>query len=282
LGQINQLGVDVLLRNDFGFYRSVCEEVFTNCSAPYLSLSPSQQAIIRGAAVRLADVSCESCPYGIDLTKSQNSISLIARLLKANCEQVNAILNDSSIRFADPDVYAATATASAATATAGGVEDATSAYEDLWRFTLASYHSGLSCFREAVIATKKENLPVTWENVSKQFKCKSGVTYADGFMGVLETFDLYLYQPGEDDIPYVMPSYSPTRTPIPTPTPYVSSARIKVLVYLDRNGNGSPDLDEWIDAMTVEVKTSGAEPAVQRTQNGVTVFDMSGYRPGIG
>ena len=283
LGQINQLGVDVLLRNDFGFYQSICKDVFTDCSTPYLSLSSGQQALIRGAAVRLADVSCESCPYGIDVTKSQSSISLIARLLKANCEQVNSILKDSSIKFADPDVYAATATASAATAVAGGVvEESTSAYEDLWRFTLASYHSGLSCFREAVIATKNENLPVTWENVSKQFKCKSGVSYADGFMNVLESFDLYLYQPGEDEIPYVVPAFSPTRTPIPTSTSYVSSARIKVLVFLDRNGNNSPDLDEWIDAMTVQVTTSDNQNIILRTQNGVAVFDMSNFKPGIG
>jgi hypothetical protein len=282
LGQINQLGVDVLLRNDFGFYRSVCAEVFTDCSTPYLSLSPDQQAIIRGAAVRRADASCETCPYGIDFTKSQNSVSLIAGLLKANCEQVNAILDDASIRFADQDVYSATATAAAATATAGGAGDSTSAYEDLWRFTLASYHSGLSCFREAVKATKKENLPVTWDNVSKQFKCKGGVTYADGFMDLLESFDLYLYQPGEDEIQPAVPTFSSTRTPIPTPTLYTSTARINVLVFLDRNGNGSPDTDEWIDAMTVQLTTSGNEQIIQRTQGGIAVFDMTGFIPGTG
>jgi hypothetical protein len=69
---------------------------------------------------------------------------------------------------------------------------------------------------------------------------------------------------------------------MPTPTQYVSSAQIKVQVYLDRNGNGSPDADEWIDAMTVEVTTSGNEQIVQRTQNGTAVFDMSGFRPGTG
>jgi hypothetical protein len=53
-----------------------------------------------------------------------------------------------------------------------------------------------------------------------------------------------------------------------------------VQVYLDRNGNGSPDADEWIDAMTVLVTTSGNVQLTQRTQNGIALFDMSAFAPG--
>lgn len=51
---------------------------------------------------------------------------------------------------------------------------------------------------------------------------------------------------------------------------------------MDRNGNGTPESDEWIDAMTVLLETSTNEQITQRTQNGVAIFDMFGYTPGIG
>ena len=51
---------------------------------------------------------------------------------------------------------------------------------------------------------------------------------------------------------------------------------------MDRNGNGAPDDGEWIDAMTVLLTTSSNEQITQRTQNGIAVFDMSGFTPGIG
>ena len=282
LGQINQLGVDILLRNDIDFYRQVCTGVFSDCSVPYLSLSPPQQALIRGAAVRLADVSCDTCPYGIDLNKAQDSVSLIARLLRANCQQVKVVLRSASVKFADPDADAATATAAVATALAENSNYSTSTYEDLWRFAFASYHSGISCFQEAVNATKKEGQTPTWENVSKHFKCKGGVTYADGFMNILKSFDTYLYQPGPEQLANVAQASSPTRVPIATPTMYTSSATLIVQVYLDRNGNGSPDSDEGIDAMTIQVSAGGSEPIVQRTANGIAIFDMSRFQPGVG
>ena len=80
----------------------------------------------------------------------------------------------------------------------------------------------------------------------------------------------------------VAPTIIPTRTLVPSPTPFVSTATVRVEVFIDRNGNGSPDEGEWIDAMSVLLETSTNEQITQRTQNGVTVFDMSGYTPGIG
>jgi hypothetical protein len=51
---------------------------------------------------------------------------------------------------------------------------------------------------------------------------------------------------------------------------------------MDRNGNQSPDEGEWIDAMSVLLTTSSNDQITQRTQNGITVFDMTGYTPGLG
>ena len=235
--------------------------------------------MIRGAVVSLADATCPTCEYGLDLNKAKESVSLIAMILRANCEQVDFIMNLAIAP--DPDADAATATAVVATVAAGG-DYTTTSYEDLWRFTLLSYHSGLSCFQQAVIATKKDDLPATWTNVSENVECKSGAGYVDGFMETLFAFDFYRYQMTDTDIGVQGATFLPTRTPIATPTLFVSSAQVRVQVYMDRNANQAPDDGEWIDAMSVLLTTSGNDQITQRTQNGITVFDMSGYEPGIG
>ena len=279
LGQVNQLGVDVLLRRDPGFYQRVCPGVLSDCLRPYLSLSPQEQAMIRGAVVRLMDASCASCDYGFDVNRAKESIALLALLLRANCQQVDYII--SLAKKPDPDADAATATAAVATIAAGGDTNTTS-YEDLWRFTFLSYHSGLNCFQEALIATRKANKPFTWENVEDRLKCRGGADYVNGFMNNLFAFDFYLLDVPQTDVIIAGPTIIPTRTPISTPTPFVSSATIRVQVFMDRNGNQSPDEGEWIDAMTVLLETSTNQRLTQRTQNGMAVFDMSGYTPGIG
>ena len=281
LGQLNQLGVDVLLRRDPALYQRACTQVRLNCSTPYASLEPSQQALIRGVVVSLADATCPTCQYGIDLEKAKESVALIAMLLRANCEQVDVILDLAARAYLDEDADAATATAAVATATAAGGGLSKTTYEDLWRFTFVAYHSGLSCLQTAVQTIEKANLPVTWENVSNEIKCKGAEDYADGFMNNLFSFDLYLYQFSEAEIALAAPTFVPTRTPIPTPTVFISTAQVRVEVFMDRNSNGSPEEGEWIDAMTVLLTTSTNEQITQRTQNGIAVFDMTGFTPGI-
>jgi hypothetical protein len=199
--------------------------------------------------------------------------------MKANCEQVDFIL--SLAVQPDPDADAATATAVVATVIAGGDSPITS-YEDLWRFTLLSYHSGLSCFQEAVITTKKQKDPVTWDNLVEELKCRGGEDYVNGFMENLFAFDLYRYQTTDADVVVPVSTIVPTRTPIPTSTPFISTAQVRVQVFMDRNGNQAPDAGEWIDAMSVLLTTSDNQQVTQRTQDGITVFDMTGFTPGIG
>lgn len=282
LGQINQLGVDVLLRKDPTLYQRVCPGVLANCTQSYVSLDRAQQAMIRGAVVSLTDATCPTCEYGLDLNKAKESVLVIAMILKANCQQVDFIMDQAVAP--DPDADAATATAVAAavaTAIAEG-ESVVTNYEDRWRFTLASYHSGLSCFQDALIATKKDNRPVTWENVGDELKCRGGKDYVDGFMETLFVFDTYRYLVLEADSAIPASTLVPTRTPIATPTVFISNAQVRVQVFMDRNGNTSPDDGEWIDSMSVLLTTSGNDQITQRTQNGITVFDMTGYEPGIG
>lgn len=279
LGQINQLGVDVLLRRDPAYYNKVCVSVGADCSRPYNSLEPAQQASIRGAILASVDATCPTCEFGLDLDKAKQSVDLIASLLKANCQQVDAILRQPV--KPDPDADAATATALVATLAAGGTKPGAN-YEDLWRFTLASYHTGINCFQNAYLDLRTSGETINWENLEDTLACKSGITYVNGFMNNLFTFDTYLYQPRDALAGLAQPTIVPTRTPVPTPTVYASSARIIVRVYMDRNGNGLPDAGEWIDAMTVQVTISNADPVTQRTQNGIAIFDMTGYTPGSG
>jgi hypothetical protein len=279
LGQINQLGVDVLLRRDPAYYQKVCASVLSDCSRPYASLEPFQQAQVRGAIVNSVDATCPTCDFGVDLDKAKESVGLIASLLKANCQQVNDIVKQPYKPDADAD--AATATAVAATVVAGGESPSTD-YEDMWRFTLSSYHSGVSCFQDAVLATKKSHLPVIWENVATELKCKGGEDYVNGFMDNLFAFEFYLYEPSDLLSVIAAPTIVPTRTPAPTPTVFVSDAKIIVKVYMDRNGNNTPEDDEWIDAMTVQVSISNTQQLTQRTVKGIATFDMSSYRPNSG
>jgi len=254
LGQVNQLGMDVLLRSDFQFYQQACSSIYSDCSRSYLSWEPAQQQLIRGAAVNLMDATCPTCAYGVDIDKAKQSVDIISKLLKANCKQVDSIV---------------------------GAEVSDTTYEDLWRFTLATYHGGVSCFGRAFLKVEEKGLDVTWKNLSKELTCSGAADYVNGFMDDLNSFDYYLYQPSDLVNFAAMPTIVPTRTPIPTPTVFVSSAKIIVHVYLDRNRNGAPDAGEEIDAMSVDVNTSDNRKLSQRTQNGVTVFDMSGYTPGL-
>lgn len=278
LGQINQLGLDVLFRRDPTFYQQVCSSVLSDCTRPYLSLDPSQQALVRGAVLQSIDATCADCQNGLDLNRAKDSVSLISKLLKANCQQVDDIL---SIPYKpDPDADAATATAVAATVAAGGTKPGAT-YDDYWRFTLLSYHSGINCFQQAVNNTRKDGLPVTWEYLADEIKCAGGRDYVNGFMDSLASFDLHLYQPSDLQSVLIAPTIVPSRTPVPSPTPYISSAKINVQVYIDRNSNGVPDAGEGIDGMTVMMRTSENDELTLRTENGFVTFDMSGYRPGI-
>ena len=280
LAQMNQLGIDVLLRKDPTYYQRVCSSVLStlDCTRPYPSLELEQQRLIRGAVISSIDATCPACQYGIDLDKAKQSVDLIARLLQANCQQVDTILAQSV--EPDEDADAATATAAVATIAAGGTAGTT--YEDLWRFTLMTYHSGSRCFQDAYVALRRGGGDVSWEGLTSYIECRGSEPYVDGFMDNLFAFDSYLYQPSDALEGMAVPTIVPTRTSVPTPTVYVSTARIIVRVYVDRNVNGVPDEGEWIDAMTVQVTVSNRQQITQRTENGVAIFDMSGYAPNSG
>jgi hypothetical protein len=255
LGQINQLGLDVLLRQNPDFYNKICSTVFSDCSLPYLSLDPPTQALVRGAIINSIDATCASCANGIDLVKANQSIPVIAQLLKSNCAMVDLL-----------DVAGKTS-----------VE-----YDDLWKFTMATYHSGLSCVQDAITLTKKNDEPLDWAGVSPNLNCKGAKSYVDGFWNNLLAFDSYLADSSSTSLVQVAPTFLPTRTPIsiPLPTEIPSKAKVEVRVYLDANGNGLPEKIELLDGISVELLLDNGEKLSAVTLNGKVIFDMTGYRPG--
>jgi len=261
LGQINQLGVDVLLRRNPDIYQQICNQVLSDCDLPYTLLPQEQQRMIRGALIASQNAYCPSCENGVDLDVAKQSIPFIANVIKANCEQVKVIVDKYK---SDEDI-----------------DDPVDPYTDYWKFTLLSYHSGLSCFEQAVAKVAKIGLPIDWDNVSGQLNCDSGQNYVDGFWSNLLSFDTYRYTPSDLEFVQVNPVFLPTRTPIPTATPNVSSASLEVYVYIDSNQNQSMDEGEGLDGIPVLLRAQNGTELSQTTENGVAVIDLSGLPVGI-
>ena len=251
LGQINQLGVDLLLRNDYNLYQQACQAVLTgsSCLSPYVSLSPEQQAQVRGGLMASLNANCTTCAYGVDLTKSKQSVQLIAQMLRANCTQSKTILEDRS---------------------------STTDYESYWKFTLLAYHSGVACLSEAVKNTKSVGDPVDWEHLAPQINCPGGRKYVDNFWAQLSLFDSYTVIPGATPAVQFSPVFAPTNTPPPSPTASISTAKVLVMVYMDANGNGTPEPNEGLDGIPVQLIFPDGKIMSANTKQGQALFDLSG------
>lgn len=256
LGQLNQLGVDVLLRRDSSIYQLVCSAVLDDCAMPYALMSVQNQAMIRGAFVNSFNAVCPTCQYGLDLTKANQSIPFIAQVLHANCETVK-IITDTK-READ---Y---------------IEDMEDPYSDFWKFTLLAYHSGISCFENAINNTPN-GLPLDWENVAENIACAGGQKYVDGVWGNLLSFDQNLYSPTGQEAGQVAPVFATTPTPTPFPTPVPSAAEVIVQAFLDSNLNGVPDETEGLDNITVLLQSVDGTELSGITVNGQVVIPLADF-----
>ena len=254
LGQITQLGIDVLLRRDPTLYQNICPEVLSDCSVPYTRLDTSTQALIRGAVLDSINADCPSCANGLDIAKANQSVPLIAQLVKANCEMVDYL-----------DL-----------AGKPGIK-----YEDLWKFTLASYHSGFGCVRDAVKLTRDAKETEDWDHISLNMQCHGAEKYVNNLWGSLLSFDSYLLDTKSLALVQIAPTFSPTRTPILAPTAIPSSSHVWVRVYMDANSNGAPDGNEWLDGITVELVLRDNTKLSGVTSNGQMIFNMTGYPAGM-
>lgn len=253
LGQINQLGIDVLIRQDPSLYQLICPSVLGDCSVPYPALPASLQAMIRGALLNALNASCETCPQGIDVSVAKQSITMVAFLLRANCRQVGQVMK---------------------------LYDATASYEDHWKFTLVSYHSGLSCVENAIEELATAGDETDWKHVSRKIACGDSVNYVERFWTSLTTFEDYRLKPEDQPSIPIVPTYLPTPTPIPTIGPPPSKATVWVIVVLDETRNGIPEPSEWVNGITVTLRFPDGTELSAVTSNGKAVFDMEGYTSG--
>jgi len=161
LGQLTDNGAETILLWNASFFEQFCPLVLdqTACQRGYIYLDVESQAILRGALAMQANADCPSCEAGIDLTNAEFSITLFANTLLANCEQVAQIM------------YNAT----------GQIAGEISSYEDLWRFTVANYHTGPGCLSYAMYRAWAARATMDWEHVSDYLTepCESVIPYVE-------------------------------------------------------------------------------------------------------
>jgi hypothetical protein len=56
---------------------------------------------------------------------------------------------------------------------------------------------------------------------------------------------------------------------------------VHVQVYLDKNTNGAPEDDEWLDGIAVQLLAANELVKFENTVDGQAWFDMTGYRVGV-
>lgn len=252
LGQVNQLGVDVLLRRNPTLYQQVCSTVLDDCAMPYSLMSAENQAMIRGAFINSQNSVCADCQYGINLNTAKQSIAFIAQVLNANCQTVKIIADANR-----PADY---------------IDDLDDPYSDFWKFTLLAYHSGISCFEQSIKSTPK-GLPLSWDNLSGNIDCKGGEAYVDGVWGNLLNFDQYLYASSAQNLAQVAPVFAATRTPFPTPV--ASTAQVVVQAFLDSNQNGIAEENERLNNISVLLQSTDGTQVTGTIVNGQTILSLA-------
>jgi len=208
LGHLSDLGADTILLWNPNFFSQFCPLVLetTSCQRGFGNLDISEQEMLRGALVQKVNAACPECPQGIDLRQANFSISIFARGLLANCEQVGQIMYNQTQRMA------------------GEV----STYEDLWRFTLVNYNAGAGCLTDALQRAIQSNHPLTWESVKLFLEpgaCQASIDYVEDISTMpgapsptaTAQVELFVATPTPSPTP-TSPVIEPTQV-APTPTP---------------------------------------------------------------
>ncbi|RPI81206.1 MAG: hypothetical protein EHM41_21090 [Chloroflexi bacterium] len=163
LGHVTLSGLDPLFQSYPEIYASICSIVFdeTTCKISYADLPDDQKAMLRGYYLgNYVDPTCPDCLHGINMEKTRSSIDMFAKLLVANCKQVNGMIYNQTDRHAG----------------------STTSYEDLWSITLANYNVGSGCVEAAIQKTYSLSYAtLTWGNISYNLKdtCTQAYYYAE-------------------------------------------------------------------------------------------------------
>jgi len=128
IGNVTSPGIEPLFMWYDGIYQDTCRAVFsTSCGVSYHALPLKDQQLLRGYLIsQYLHAYCPTCPYGLDVDKIKASIDYFAKLIVANCHQVDLILNNH------------------------GYATSTLSYEDAWRVTIANYTIGAGCVINAI------------------------------------------------------------------------------------------------------------------------------------
>ncbi len=206
LGHLSDLGADTVLLWNPSFFSQFCPLVLetTRCQKGFGNLDIAEQEMLRGALVQKVNAACPDCPEGIDLRQANFSISIFARSLLANCEQVGQIIYNQTQQQA------------------GEVSN----YEDLWRFTLVNYNGGAGCLNNAIKLALDSNYTLTWENVIQFIEpgvCQESIDYVEDISHMPPTPTATPVVPLQTPTPDLTTTPTPTSTAAsslsPTPTP---------------------------------------------------------------
>lgn len=156
LGQMTTLGADMLLTWRPTVYQSICRQGLGEeaCGKRYVELETSQQQMLRGMALKQIDATCPTCSCGVDPSKGDVAVSILAETLNASCQQTAR-----TFRMAQ-----------------GKTPAAAMSYEDFWRLALANYHVGTGCIYQALRITGN---PSSWSAIALNLtgSCRSGSVY---------------------------------------------------------------------------------------------------------
>ncbi len=249
LGQISQAGVDAALRWDNDLFNNVCSGLFYDCSKVYGRLPAWMQATLRGSLMNSINAECPTCVNGMDLSRAHNSIPVITRTLRSNCSQVQYLMDQ---------------------------RDETASYEDLWHYTFVSYHSGYECLARAMDVALYNDEPADWEHISEFLACPGSVEYVNSVWKSITEFDKYRIKEPETALVSAQATFAPTQAPTRTPTPVRSLSHIRVLVYVDSNGNNYPDPGERVDDIKIAAALPNGQVITSITEHGEAVIDLTG------
>jgi len=147
LGRITENGVEMLLAWNNRYFLNLCVAAYGNrgCSGGYFYLHKDYQAALRRAVW--------------EKVSTNEEIDVLAAMLFASAAQVNQMVHNTM--YTSPGDVAS--------------------YEDMWKITVANYHSGSGCIGTGMLAVAGHRDIFTWNAVSNYLlgDCKQSLNYVD-------------------------------------------------------------------------------------------------------
>lgn len=146
-GQITENGADMLLSWNPTFYSQICIPHLGNeyCSNGYHNLDSEDQSYLRGVTI---------AKVGTD-----DEFRVLAATLKASTYQIDQMMRNTTGN--------------------GTFSEFGTEYDDLWKITIANYHSGSGCVGTAMQTTMDQSQEMTWTNISSHLLggCQDAINY---------------------------------------------------------------------------------------------------------